>query len=76
MGSNRGLNVFKLPAPHAKKVLFEMNFRKNPDYQNALVQPFGDTVTYLAKSPSNAWLPQPDEIRHRNSEREYLASYL
>jgi hypothetical protein len=24
------------------------------------------------RSSSNAWLPQPDRIRHRNSEREYL----
>ena len=33
-------------------------------------------MTYLAKITSNVWLPPPDGIRHRNSEREYLASLL
>jgi hypothetical protein len=29
-------------------------------------------VTNLAISPSKAWLPKPNGIRHRNSERQYL----
>src|SRR5215471_2060373 len=29
---------------------------------------------FWPRSPPNGWLPQPDGIRHRNSEREYLAS--
>lgn len=28
-------------------------------------------TTCSARSPSNAWLPQPDGVRHRNSERDY-----
>ena len=32
-------------------------------------------TTVGANTPSNAWLPQPDGIRHRNSEREYLVTH-
>src|SRR5215471_4156573 len=31
---------------------------------------------FWPRSPPNGWLPQPDGIRHRNSEREYLATGL
>ncbi len=30
-------------------------------------------MTYRPRFPLSVWLPQPDRIRHRNSEREYLA---
>jgi hypothetical protein len=32
------------------------------------------SILFWPKSPSNGWFPQPDGIRHRNSEREYLVS--
>src|SRR4029077_9314092 len=34
------------------------------------------SILFWPRSPPTGWLPQPDGIRHRNSEREYLASYL
>jgi hypothetical protein len=32
-------------------------------------------MLFWPRSPSKGWLPQPDGIRHRNSEREYLAKF-
>src|SRR5262249_1210748 len=29
---------------------------------------------YIEHGPSNNWFPSPDGIRHRNSERQYLAN--
>jgi hypothetical protein len=31
-------------------------------------------MLFWPRSPPNGWLPQPDGIRHRNSEREYLVT--
>jgi hypothetical protein len=35
------------------------------------VQLFGNTVTYMSMIAVKRLLPQPDRIRHLNSEREY-----
>ncbi len=31
------------------------------------------SMLFWLRSTPNGWLPQPDGIRHRNSEREHLA---
>ena len=38
-----------------------------------LAQRFGDRVRYLSKTAVKRLLPQPDRIRHLNSEHGYLA---
>jgi hypothetical protein len=34
------------------------------------LQPAAISMLFWPRSPPNGWLPQPDGIRHRNSERE------